>query len=107
MSTYHYRRNGKNPYHFHRDGYIGSNYDFNKEDATTFKSQEKFYYVNFLDKSGEYNSEHSVMVEGYKHAVNLAKWYVNHRGALSKIPYYVDSIGIYDSKRGNLISYAV
>lgn len=107
MNTYHYRRNGKNPYHYHRDGYVGSHYDFNKEDAKTFRAQEKFYYVNFLDCSGEYDSEHSVMVEGYRHAVNLAKWYVTHRGALKKIPYYVSRIGIYDSKCGNIESYAV
>jgi hypothetical protein len=107
MSYPYYRRNGKNPYHYHREDYVGSDYDFKKKNPITFKDEEKFYYVNFLDDNGEYNSEHSVMVEGYRHAVNLVNWYVNHRGALSRIPYYVRRIGVYDSHRGNIWSKAV
>ena len=82
----------------------GSVYKYRK-DAKTFEVE--FYYVNFLDYYGYFNSEFSDKVEDFKHALNKAKWYVNHKGALSKIDYFVRKIGVYSSIRGHIKSIQV
>ena len=80
---------------------VGSIYKYRK-DAKTFEVE--FFYVNFLDNYDNFNSEFSEKVEDFKHALNKAKWYVNHRGALSKIDYFVRKIGVYSSIRGHIKS---
>jgi len=54
-----------------------------REDAKTF--QKEFYYVNFLDKIGEFESKFSENYRGKNHARNKAKWYANNKWALIKI----------------------
>lgn len=70
------------------------------DDAKTFEVE--FYYVNFIDANGKFDSTFSVKVDDFWHAVNKAKWYVKHAGALSSIEYYVRKIGVYSSLKGHL-----
>lgn len=65
-----------------------------------------FYYINFLDKSGHYDSSQSELFEGDKqHAMNKARWYTRNTWALTQIPYQVVAIGVYDSHRGHVHTY--
>jgi hypothetical protein len=64
------------------------------------------YYVNFVDSDGEYDSRFSVKTDNKIHAMNRAKWHIRNKGSLSRIPYYVTRIVIYDSKRGYVCDYA-
>ena len=80
---------------------VGSIYKYRK-DAKTFEVE--FFYVNFLDNYDNFNSEFSEQANDFVHALNKAKWYVNHRGALSKIDYFVRKIGVYSSIRGHIKS---
>ena len=70
------------------------------DDARTFKVE--FYYVNFIDAYGKFDSTFSVKIDDLRHALNRAKWYVNHLGALSSVDYYVRKVGVYSSIRGHM-----
>jgi hypothetical protein len=76
------------------------------KDPRTFACDDKFYYVNFVDSDGEYDSRFSVKTDNKVHAMNRAKWHIHNKGSLSRIPYYVTRIVIYDSKRGYVCDYA-
>ena len=76
-----------------------------REDAKTF--QKEFYYVNFLDKIGEFESKFSENYREKNHARNKAKWYANNKWALIKIDYKVINIGLYSSIYGHIESFKV
>lgn len=69
-------------------------------DPKTFKQSEKFYYVNFVDSDGDYDSNYSIKIDDKSHAINRAKWHLRNKFSLNRIPYYVTSIVVYDSKKG-------
>lgn len=75
------------------------------DDARTFEVE--FYYVNFIDAYGKFDSSFSVQIDDFRHAMNRAKWYVNHLGALSSIDYYVRKVGVYSSIRGHMKTFTL
>lgn len=75
-------------------------------DPKTFSYDGKFYYVNFVDLDGDYDSAYSVKLKDKVHAINRAKWHVRNKGSLYRIPYYVSRVVVYDSKMGYVCDYA-
>jgi len=104
--AYTYRKNGKNHYHYHRPDYVGRDYE-ERDDARTFRGEDKFFYINFVDCFGRFDSKYSIMVEGRQYAVNKAKWLARRENwwAHKEVNYPVDSIGVYDSHQGHIYSY--
>ena len=80
------------------------NYEF-RDDAKIFKID--FYYINFLDAKGKFESEHSEKLEIKKYAENRANFLSKNSWALDHIDYKVTEIGLYSSSLGHIKSYKV
>ena len=75
------------------------------DDAKTFEVE--FYYINFIDKVGKFESRFSEKLDNKVHAYNRAKWLSKNRWSLSRISYNVVQIGVYSGKRGHIKTYTV
>ena len=74
----------------------------------TFSRRMGFYYINFIDKYGKYDSDYSERFDWDKqHASNKARWYTCNTWALTHIPYQVVAIGLYDSHKGHVQTYRI
>lgn len=74
-------------------------------DAKTF--EEEFYYINFIDKVGKFDSGYSEQIDDKSYAFNRARWLANNSWSLSHISYKVVKIGLYSSLNGHIKSYNV
>lgn len=83
-----------------------SNGDYKiREDAKTFNHE--FYYINFIDKVGKFDSNFSEKIGNKKYANNRARWISKNKWFLNDIPYKVVKIGIYSSISGHIKSYSL
>jgi hypothetical protein len=84
--------------------YSKGDYIFRK-DAKTFVYE--FYYINFLDRLDEFNSEYSEKIDNKRFAINRAKYLAKNSWALKHIDYRVEKIGVYSSKSGHIESFSL
>ena len=83
-----------------------SNGDYKiRTDAKTFEVE--FYYINFIDKAGKFESEFSEQIDNKKYAYNRAKWLSRNSWYLSFISYKVVKIGLYSSLNGHIKTYKI
>ena len=76
-----------------------------RRDAKKFKVE--FYYINFIDKVGKFDSEYSEQIDDKHFAFNRARWLAKNSWSLSHISYKVVKIGLYSSLNGHIKSYNV
>jgi hypothetical protein len=84
--------------------YSDGNYKI-RRDAKTFEVE--FYYINFIDKVGKFDSDFSEQIDDKSYAYNRARWLSNNSWSLSNIPYKVIKIGLYSSLNGHIKTYIV
>ncbi len=75
------------------------------KNARTFETE--FYYINFIDRVGKFDSAYSEEIDERNHAFNRARWITNNSWFLSRIPYKVEKVGVYSSLKGHVKSFAL
>lgn len=76
-----------------------------RHDAKTFIRE--FYYINFVDRKGYFDSKYSERLKQRNHAWNRARWLSENSWALGEIPYLVVKIGLYSSETGHIVTFWV
>jgi hypothetical protein len=84
--------------------YSNGDYEI-RPDAKTFGKE--FYYINFIDKAGKFDSDYSEKIEEKRYAYNRARWLSNNTWALGHIHYKVVEIGLYSSLGGHIKTYTI
>jgi hypothetical protein len=71
--------------------------------ARTFT--QEFYYVNFIDKLGKFDSKYSRKFRKQHQANAFVRDLMRARNGNSSVPYAVAKIGIYSSHEGHIQSF--